>query len=268
MRYAIVTVVVLVSGCFAPRFCAPVSAQMAEPSTEFQTSRAPVAQRMDPKIVFTDQHEANLADAAARGDKVRVARLVAAGAAVNARGNRRITPLHWAIVHGSAAGIDALMAAGADAAAADEQDTTAIHLATAAGDASLLDALLAGGASANIRDPKLGRTPIFDAILADRDAQFLRLLPLTDLDLGDDFGTRPLHTAASVGDYPKILRLLEAGADPRAGDASGRTFQAYLPQEGAAPASASAKLLATRESVVAWLRKEAVTLEGGLVDEP
>lgn len=216
------------------------------------------------QTVFFDQRVADLADAAARGETEAMRRLMAAGADANAHGDRGVTPLLWALVHRNSEGATALLLAGADPAGADDDGTTAIHLAAIADDPALLRALLSGGASADIRDPKRGRTAIFDAILADRPAQFELLLPLTQLELADNFGSRPIHAAASVGDYPKLLRLLEGGANPGAADAAGLTFQAHLPRQGHLADAATPAFVSARRSLVAWLGEHRIALDAGL----
>lgn len=65
--------------------------------------------------VFSTPLDGQLAAAAAAGRTADVRRLVSEGADVNAVGDKRVTPLMWALVHGSTAGMSALLQTGADA---------------------------------------------------------------------------------------------------------------------------------------------------------
>lgn len=107
--------------------------------------------------------------AAAAYDGATARRLLAGGAAVDARNRRGATPLHYAVdgVPGSAtwqpraqaAIIACLLAAGADANAADDSGTTPLHRAVRNRCAAAVRALLAGGADAE-RDNGRGSTAI------------------------------------------------------------------------------------------------------------
>src|SRR3546814_14395389 len=68
----------------------------------------------------------------------------------------------------------------------------------------------------------------------------------------DRSGTTPLHQAALVNDPASVLEFLEAGADPRATDRNGATFQDYL-YDGD-PAVLNAPTRTAPEAIAAWLR--------------
>lgn len=110
-----------------------------------------------------------LHQAAERGDSAGAARLLRAGANVNAK--TRIgdyTPLHIAARAGAAGAVGALLAAGADAKAITTSGATALHFAAAAGDASVVSALLARNANPNARETEWGQTPLIFAAAANR----------------------------------------------------------------------------------------------------
>lgn len=69
---------------------------------------------MDAREAFDDPQIIALADVAARGDRTRVLELVAEGADVNARGDRGINLLEWAMGSKSTEGLKALLEAGAN----------------------------------------------------------------------------------------------------------------------------------------------------------
>src|SRR3569833_3695906 len=62
---------------------------------------------------FADPRTAELAAAAASGDPGRVTALVRSGANVNARGDKNVTLLQWALLNESTAGMEALFVVGA-----------------------------------------------------------------------------------------------------------------------------------------------------------
>ena len=183
----------------------------------------------DVASLFANPLQAGLADAAAAGNPPRIDALVKDGADVNALGQHGATALMVAVASGSASGVEALMRNGADPALRDEDGETAVHLAALREDPAVLDALLRRGASPDVRNGRLNRTPIYDAILARQPESFARLLQArAEVNVVDDAGNTPLHEAAVVEDASMMLALLNAGADPRARNKMGATFQGYL----------------------------------------
>lgn len=127
--------------------------------------------------------QSDVADAAMRGDRTAVQRLIDAGGDVNAAQADGATALHWAAYHGDAELTRLLLAAGANPSVANRNGSTPMWLAASRGDAETLAALLASGADAN------------------------EALPL---------GRRPLMLAARSGSVDAVRVLLEHGADPNA----------------------------------------------------
>lgn len=106
---------------------------------------------------------------------------------------------------------------------------TAIHLAAAAENPDYLDILLEYGMSKNTPNSVTGQTPLVSAMMAERVAQFERLLEVgADPGRADRTGNTPLHVAGQINDARFALRLLEAGAPPDARNDQGRTFRTYI----------------------------------------
>lgn len=207
--------------------------------------------------VFGDERVATLADAAAAGDKQAVAELARAGCNVNARGDRGVNLVQWAFLHQSSAGMTALLSAGADASAPDDHGNTVMHYAAAAENPAMMAALLEAGVSPDLRNPIKGETPLFTAIMHDREPQFQALLAAgADVDAVDAAGNRPLHQAAKVNDPRRVLALLEAGADPRAINGQGVTFQRYL--NAMDDSLRTAPVREAKAAVYGWLRKQGI----------
>src|SRR5689334_2571864 len=129
--------------------------------------------------------QAAVADAASRGDKPGIERLLKSGADVNAPQGDGATALHWAAWRGDAELARLLLKAGAKAGVANHNGATPLWLAASHGDAAVIEALLKGGADAN------------------------EALPL---------GRRPLMLAARAGDVAAVRALLEHGADVNASE--------------------------------------------------
>ena len=85
---------------------------------------------------------------------------LAAGASVNSRNGRGVTPLHYAAWHSdSPAVISVLIAAGADVNAQDEEGETPLHSAARWNDnPAVIEALLDAGANASVRN-RAGKIP-------------------------------------------------------------------------------------------------------------
>lgn len=214
--------------------------------------------------VFAQPADAALADAAADGRIADVQRLIAEGADPNAVGREGVSPLMWALVHRNADGMAALLASGADAAHADTFGETALHMAARTDDPRFLETLLDAGADPDVRAVKRAYTPLFDAIEAQRQAQFELLIAMkANLDAQDAMGNTPLHLAARIQDYRRVLELLQAGADPASRNRTAATFQRYL-MIGPKPALVSPETRALKAQIADWLESHGHPLEAGL----
>ena len=163
------------------------------------------------------QGKSDVADAAMRGDKAAVQKLITAKADVNAAQNDGATALHWAVYRGDKELVGMLVRAGANPKAANRQGSTPLWLASINGDAAILAGLLEAGADANEKLP-LGRTPL---MIAARTGNVDAIKTL--LDNGADVnakesqrGTTPLMWAADEGHSAAVQLLIERGADIKA----------------------------------------------------
>jgi ankyrin repeat protein len=161
--------------------------------------------------------KSDVADAAMRGDKAAVQKLIAAKADVNAPQNDGATALHWAVYRGDKEMVGLLVRAGANPKAANREGSTPLWLAGIAGDASIIAALLEAGADPNEKLP-LGRTPL---MIAARTGNVDAIKTL--LDNGADInaketqrGTTALMWAADEGHAAAVKLLIDRGADIKA----------------------------------------------------
>jgi len=158
-----------------------------------------------------------VADAAMRGDKAAIQKLLSQKADVNVPQADGATALHWAVFHGDKELVQQLVRAGANVSAANREGATPLWLASVLGDASILSALIEGGADPNEKLP-LGRTPL---MLAARTGKVDAMKVL--LDHGADpnaketlRGTTPIMWAADEGHADAIKLLIDRGADFKA----------------------------------------------------
>jgi hypothetical protein len=178
---------------------------------------------------FENPGNAQFADAIVRGDEALARQLLAAGANPNAVDDAGQPLLQWAMKRGDRGAFRLLLALGADPARGNRDGRTALHLAAMGKDQGWLEALLAHGMSPDTPNTVTGATPLYDALRADsKDNIDVLLRAGARLDVADRNGTTPLHQAALVKDSAAALRFLEGGADPRATDRTGATFQDYL----------------------------------------
>jgi ankyrin repeat protein len=158
--------------------------------------------------------QSGIADAASRGDKAAIERLLKSGADVNAQQGDGATALHWAAYRGDADLTAMLLKAGAKAGVANHNGATPLWLAATHGDAAVIRALLKGGASANEQLP-LGRRPL---MLAARSGQVdaVRVLLEHGADVNAkeaERGTNALMQAADQGHAEVLRALIQHGAD-------------------------------------------------------
>lgn len=170
--------------------------------------------------------------AAAAGQASIVARLVAAGADVNARDSSGKTPLLLVSEAGLSEALEALLTAGSELNLelrdSIHSEQTALHLAAAKGGASCTRLLLDAGADATAGD-KHQRTPLHLAALAGQHesvAALLRSGRFRDVDAVDLFGCTALQLTPQRVDNEAarasiVQQLVAAGAACSATSASG-----------------------------------------------
>jgi ankyrin repeat protein len=161
--------------------------------------------------------KSDVADAAMRGDKAAVQKLIAAKADVNAAQADGATALHWAVYRGDKQLVGLLVRAGANPKAASREGSTPLWLASINGDASIIAGLLEAGADPNEKLP-LGRTPL---MIAARTGNVDAIKTL--LDNGADInaketqrGTTALMWAADEAHPAAVKLLIDRGADIKA----------------------------------------------------
>lgn len=218
---------------------------------------------MDAKQAFTDPATAELAQAAAEGDAAGVRALVQQGRDPDARGERDINLLQYAMLAQSKPGLQALLDNGADPDLPGLGGSTAVHSAAIADDPDYLEIVLAGGGDPDAMHAETRATPLADATGPRTDAQFRMLLKAgATPDAADRTGNTPLHKAGMINAGAHALALLEAGANANAKNAQDATFQRYYFKLPAEKLNAAARN--EREAVIAWLRAHDVPLETGV----
>jgi ankyrin repeat protein len=149
--------------------------------------------------------------AAARGDAATVERLLAAGAAPDAKSHEGYTPLIVAAARGHLEVVELLLAAGADVNLLDSAvGSSALHRAAQSDDPAVAGALLAAGAFLDLQSPLNGHTPLIDAVWHKRSALVEALLTAgARLDLRGRMGYTALDVARRDG-LDEIIALIEA----------------------------------------------------------
>lgn len=158
-------------------------------------------------------------------DPSRIATLVHQGGDPNARGERGISLLQWAVFKHANRGVDTLLGCGADAGAADDTGTTAVHDAARVMWPDVLPIFINHGCDVNVRNTITGAVPLAGAIMARRHPQIDQLLAAhANLELADRMGLTPLLVAAEINALDVVLQLLRGHANPHQVNARGDTL--------------------------------------------
>ena len=154
------------------------------------------------------------------GDAQLSDKLLAEGVDVNARGTGGETSLHAAIMAGNKGIYTKLLLKGADPNICNGQGASVVHLAAERNDVFWLhEALQHGGNpnqlnTGNRHSPNC--TPLFYAIYKRLTPNVVELIAAgADVNHSNQHGMRPLSTALEMDLFDAMIKLVEAGADPR-----------------------------------------------------
>lgn len=167
---------------------------------------------------FTDAKLGPLEAAIGRDDATAMRRALDAGAEVNARSPKGVTPLMIAVDARRAEAVQVLLGAGADPNLRAVDGASAVSLAVEnyrdPVGAAIMRAVLGAGGSPNAKRPD--NDPIIMRFMNDRDCEQIRYLKSlgADLNAKTRAGDALVSDAAVAGDWDVVWCLLELGADP------------------------------------------------------
>jgi ankyrin repeat protein len=158
--------------------------------------------------------ENTLLDAAERGDRAAVARLLTKGANPNTPGPDGTTAIMYAAANDDLELVRALIKAGANVKLTNQFGTTAITEAAIVGSAPIIDALIKAGADPNTRNPE-GETPLMAVARTGKVDAAKRLIEAgADINAKENFGGQTALMWAAAQSQPEMVKLLaSSGAD-------------------------------------------------------
>ncbi len=186
---------------------------------------------------FTDSKLILLCDAAADGDTSQIARLLAKGANVNAKGRGGFTPALYAFLSQNKAGFSCLLDHGANP---NTQLTESFDYPLLEGNSVMsfaamhediwyLKQVLRHGGDPNLVNSIRSHTPMLSSMYSRRlDNAKLLMASSANLNWQDRDGDTPLMHAAIIAEIDLAYAMLEAGADPKIVDHNGHTILTFL----------------------------------------
>jgi ankyrin repeat protein len=161
--------------------------------------------------------ETTLLEAAERGDRAAVQRLLATGADANAVGPDGTTAIMWAASNDDLELARVLIKAGANVRLRNQFGTSALTEAAIVGSAPVIDALLKAGADPNTRTPE-GETPLMAVARGGHIEAARRLLAAgADINAKEQWGGQSALMWAAAQSQAEMVKLLAAkGADVNA----------------------------------------------------
>lgn len=217
---------------------------------------------MKPDEIFIDFGPRRLAEAAKRGDRDLINKLVDEGVDVNARGKYGVTPIFSALQCGSLEGMKVLLKRGADPNAIWETGDSVVHIAAGMKDPQFLRMLLDHGGSSNLVNPRIQETPIFEAVSPEGKINLDALIHEgANVNFQNRLGQTPMMIAVALNQYDVVYKLLDADADYRIRDklGKGNGIQEYIKIEGAIDKSGDQ--YRWRQKVIDFLKEEGFWVE-------
>jgi ankyrin repeat protein len=165
-----------------------------------------------PSVVLAAEN--TLLDAAERGDRAAVTRLLAKGANPNTPGPDGTTAIMWAAAHDDVDLVRALIKAGANVRLTNQFGTSALTEAAIIGSAPIIDQLLKAGADPNTKNPE-GETALMAVARSGRVDAAKRLVEAgADVNAKEHFGGQTaLMWAAAQGQAEMVKFLAASGAN-------------------------------------------------------
>jgi ankyrin repeat protein len=159
--------------------------------------------------------KSDVADAAQKGDRVAVQRLITQKNDVNAPQVDGATALHWAVYKQDPEMVDLLIRAGANVKAENRTGVTPLEMAAMYGNAVVLDRLIKAGADAKRKGPNGETMVMFAARSGNPQAIKVLLEAGADVNARETIrGTTALMWAVEQKHAEAVKTLLAAGADP------------------------------------------------------
>jgi ankyrin repeat protein len=164
-------------------------------------------------------------------DLPRLNGILTAGANVNAKDERGITPLMYTAWVGSVDAMKGLLDHAADPNLSNSSGSTALMLSST--EIAKVRLLIDRGAKVNVASTR-GRTALFLAAMSDRSVDIARLLTSAgaDVKVVDGMKMTVLHAAALGNDTETVRLLIDAGLDVNATDFQGFTPLIYASSNG------------------------------------
>ena len=214
---------------------------------------------MNSETMFPNPEIYSLAIAAEKGNIESIENIIKSGIKPNSTGLHNCTVLFWSMKN--IVGYKKLLTAGADPNFIFDDGGSVMRWAIRHKNPEFLMLALKYGGNPNLKTGHFQQTLLFEAVAPENKNKIDMLISSgADINATDMHGTTPAMTAAGLGQYDVVLKLLIAGADYNHKNTRGKTLSDII-RKRSKTMDPKSELTTWMHKVVKWLKEKGVAVD-------